>query len=264
LLADLGLVYTGSDSRGEPVARATEGAIEAWGILHGVRPSTRRRSKEKSEPRVYAQPNFELLVPEDVAPSVHREIGEIARLKSLDRFWTYVLTSESVARGVEEGLSAREIVERLDRFSQGSVPGNVRDAVNGWARTAWWCSSNGSRPVLRAESEFFEAIQKLDGWETRFERVDHSLAPIVPRPDAAHWLEERGIRVAPEEQENHGDSARFPREEYHRAVEAWTRRTEHGGEGPPVGSTWDDVIPVEPLPESRRESPSPGARSTEH
>jgi hypothetical protein len=264
LLADLGLVYTGSDSRGEPVARATEGAIEAWGLLHGARPTTRRRSREKTEPRVYAQPNFELLVPEDVPPPVHREIGEIARLKSLDRFWTYALTSESVARGVEEGLTAREIVERLDRFAQGAVPGNVRDAVNGWARTAWWASTNGGRVVLKAEADFFESIQRLDGWEARFERVDHSLAPIVSRHDASHWLEERGVRVATEEQELAGEPGRSPRDDYHRAVDAWTRRTVHGGDGPPTGSTWDDAIPVEPLPESRGRTSAPGTGATEH
>jgi hypothetical protein len=263
LLADLGLVHTGSDARGEPVARATDCAVEAWRMLHGERPS-RRRPREKTEPRVYAQPNFELLVPEDVSPTVHREIGEIARLKSLDRFWNYVLTAQSVARGVEEGLTAREIVERLDRFAQGAVPGNVREAVHGWARTAWWASTNGGRFVLRAEADFFESIQKLDGWETRFERVDHSLAPIVSRTDAAHWLEERGIRVASEDQEVAPETGRSPRDDYHRAIEAWTRRTAHGGDGPPVGSTWDDAIPVEPLPESRRPGPVPGAGASEH
>ncbi len=247
------------------MARATEGAIEAWGLLHGVRTTARRRSREKTELRVYAQPNFELLVPEDVPPSVHREIGEIARLKSLDRFWTYTLTAESVARGVEEGLTAREIVERLDRFALGSVPGNVRDAVGGWARTAWWASNNGGRVVLRAEADFFETIQTLEGWESRFERVDHSLAPIVPRNEAAHWLEERGVRVASEEQELTPETGRSPRDDYHRAVDAWTRRTAHGGEGPPAGSTWDDAIPVEPLPESRAPGGAyPGAGASEH
>ncbi len=254
LLADLGLAYTGSDARGEPVARATDGAIEAWRLLHGAKPNGRRKPREKTEPRVYAQPNFELLVPEECSPLAHREIGEIARLKSLDRYWTYAVTAESVARGVEEGLTSSEIQARLDRFAQGSVPANVRDAVAGWARTAWWAASHGGRVVLRAEPEFFEAIQRLDGWDERFERVDHSLRPIVSRLDAARWLEERGIRVVSEDRDADAEAGRSPVEEYHRALDAWSRRTEHGGEGAPSGSTWNDLIPVEPFPEARSES----------
>lgn len=253
LLADLGLAYTGSDARGEPVARATDGAVEAWRLLHGERVVHRRRAREKPEPRAYAQPNFELLMPEECTPIAHREIGEIARLKSLDRFWTYTLTADSVARGVEQGLSAREILERLERLAHGALPANVRDAVQGWAKTAWWASSAGGRLLLRAESDFFEAIQRLDGWDERFERVDHSLRPIVSRRDAAHWLEERGIRVASEDRDLDSDNGPSPDEEYHRAIDAWARRSEHGGEGPPAGSTWDDVIPVEPLSEARLE-----------
>jgi hypothetical protein len=251
LLADLGLVYTGSDVHGQPVARATDGAAEAWRLLHGARAHGRRK-KDRPEPRVYSQPNFELLVPEECSPMAHRSLGEIARLKSLDRFWTYSLTPESVARGVEEGLTAREIVERLDQLSGNTMPPNVRDAVGGWARTAWWSTMNGSRAVLRAETEFFEAIQRMDGIEERFERVDHSLRPLVTRGEADHWLEERGIRVAPEEQELGPESERLPRDQYHRALDAWLRRTEHGGDGAPAGSTWEDAIPVEPMPSTPR------------
>jgi hypothetical protein len=251
LLADLGLVHTGVDARGEPVARATEGGSEAWRLLHQAKGHGRRGRRDKPESRVYSQPNFELLVPEECSPLAHRELGEIARLKSLDRYWTYSLSADSVARGVEEGLTAREVLERLDRLSAGSMPPNVRDAAAGWARTAWWVRTGG-QIMLRAEAEFFEAIQRMDGIAQFFERVNHSLQPIVPRRAAAHWLEERGIRVAPEDQETSAETARHPRDEYARALEAWNRRVGHGGDGPPVGSTWDDVIPVEPLPESAK------------
>lgn len=253
LLADLGLVYLGTDGKGQPSARATEGGLEAWLQLHGHRNGARRRPRDRTEPRVFAQPNFELLVPEECSPVAHREIGEIARLKSLDRFWTYVLTPESVGRGVEEGLTAREILERLDRLAEGTCPANVRDAVHGWARTAWWASNHGGRAVLRAETEFFESILKLEGWESRFERQNGDLFPTVPRVDAARWLEERGIRVSPEERDFGLEPGPSAREEYARAVESWMRRSENGGNGHPHGSTWDDVIPVEPLSDSRRD-----------
>jgi hypothetical protein len=249
LLADLGLVYTGSDRDGEPMARATDGAIRAWEMLHSGK-SRRRRSKEPEGPRAYAQPNFELLIPEECSPRLHQEIGAVARLRSLDRFWTYVLTPASVARGVEEGFTRDRVLELLDRLVEGMLPSNVRDAVAGWASTTWWVEADGKGTVLRAEESRFDSILRMEGVEEVFERDNHSLFPLVSRKEAAHWLEERGVRVVEEDCDPPGEFGRSAREEYDRALEAWNRRLEHGGEGTPAGSFWDDPVPVEPLPEA--------------
>jgi hypothetical protein len=245
LLADLGLVHTGTDENGEPFARATDGALEAWRMLHEGKPRRRRR-REPDAPRGYAQPNFELLVPEECGPSAHRGIGAIARLKSLDRFWTYVLTPRSVARGVEEGLSSSEVVRALDQLFDGDLPGNVREAVASWAETAWWIDADGHGQFLRAESGLFDRIVRIDGLAERFEIHQGALRAVVHRDAAARWLEERGIRVVEEICDPPGELGRSTREVYLRAIEAWQRRVEHGGEGTPIGSYWDDVVPVEP------------------
>jgi len=92
-------------------------------VLHGAKPRRRRRSA--SQARVYAQPNFELLIPEECPADLHREIASIARIRSLDRFWTYVLSPDSVARGVEEGLTAEQAVEKLESVVEGTLPSNV-------------------------------------------------------------------------------------------------------------------------------------------
>jgi len=248
LLADLGLVYTGSDPDGEPVAAATDGAVEAWELLHGAR-GRRRRARANGIARAYAQPNFELLIPEETPAERHREIASIAKLRSLDRFWTYVLTPDSVARGVEEGLSAAAVVNRLDSVVEGTVPSNVREAVSGWARTAWWVDGDGAGPYLAAEERLFQSLQGLEGIGERFAVDPPRLVPSVSREDAARWLEERGVRVVPEDRDPPGEFGRSPREVYARALEAWKRRLEHSGEGTPHGSYWDDVVPVQPLPE---------------
>lgn len=253
LLADLGLVYTGMDPDGEPVACATDGAVEAWSHLHDGK-QRRRRARQESGPRAYAQPNFELLIPEECSPDLHREIGSIAKLRSLDRFWTYVLSPDSVARGVEEGLNATDAVATLERVVDGTLPPNVRDAVSGWAETAWWVdgdgNGNGKGGYLAAEPGLLQTLTQTEGVEEVFTRKEDRLLPTVQREAAARWLEERGIRVVPEPCDAPGEFGRSPREVYARVLDAWRRRLESSGQGTPHGSYWDDVVPVEPLPGS--------------
>lgn len=248
LLADLGLVHTGTDPDGEPVAAATDGAVEAWELLHGGKAKRRRRAATPS--RAYAQPNFELLIPEECPAETHRQIASIAQLRSLDRFWTYVLTPDSVARGVEEGLSAVSAVKRLESLVDGTLPSNVREAVAGWARTAWWVDGDGDGPYLTGEKEVLDRLGDLDGMVELFQAELPRFVPQVPRADADRWLEEHGVRVAAEERDPPGEYGRSAREEYARALEAWKRRLDHGGEGTPHGSYWDDVVPVQPLTEA--------------
>jgi hypothetical protein len=250
LLADLGLVLNGVDEDGQAVACASEGGLEAWQILHDAK-AKRRRRRAEDEPRAYAQPNFEVLLPEECAPSVHRRVGAIARLKSLDRFWTYELTPKSVARGVQEGLDRGTVVRTLHELVRGDLPANVREAATNWAETAWWVEGDGKGVHLRAEDGLLERLTGMAGVEERFERVDHCLKPVIPRSDAARWLEERGIRVLDEDSDPPGELGRDPHAVYAGMIEAWQRRLEHGGEGTPAGSYWDDVVPVEPFLEGQ-------------
>jgi len=249
LLADLGLVYTGTDEKDRSAACVTEGGLAAWTMLHtaGAR---RRRKKDPEDPRAFAQPNFELLIPEESSAALHRRVGAVAELRSLDRFWTYVLTPQSVARGVEEGLDRDSVLRTLDDLVEGALPSNVREAVAGWAETAWWVDADGQGEYLRAEPGLFRELTEADGIADRFEARGDALRPLVPRPDAARWLEERGIRVVEEDRDPPGELGRSAAEQYHKILDAWQRRMEHGGEGTPAGSYWDDVVPVEPFTET--------------
>ena len=246
LLADLGLVWTGSDRRGRPVATATDGGVEAWNLLH--EPKRRRRKYVPDEPpRAFAQPNFELLIPEECPPPVHRELGAIASLRSLDRFWTYTLTPESVARGVQEGLTAEEAAATVERVAEGRVPPNVREAVLTWGATAWWVDANGNGSHLLAERGLLRSLASREDLVDTFEPRNGALVPLVPRPDADRWLEERGIRVAGEDRDPPGELGRSTQSDYGRALEAWRRRLDQSGAGTPSGSYWTDVVPVEPF-----------------
>jgi hypothetical protein len=249
LLADLGLVYTGTDEKGRAAACVTEGGLAAWTMLHtaGAR---RRRRKETEDPRAFAQPNFELLIPEESSAALHRRVGAVAELRSLDRFWTYVLTPQSVARGVEEGLDRATVLRTLDDLVVGDLPSNVREAVAGWAETAWWVDADGQGTYLRAEPGLFRELSEAEGVGDRFELRGNVLRPVVARSEAARWLEERGIRVVEEDRDPPGELGRSVSEQYRKVLDAWQRRLEHGGEGTPAGSYWDDVVPVEPFTEA--------------
>jgi hypothetical protein len=248
LLADLGLAYTGTDEKERAVACVTEGGLAAWSMLHTAG-SRRRRRKDVEDPRAFAQPNFELLIPEESSAALHRRVGAVAELRSLDRFWTYVLTPQSVARGVEEGLDRETVLRTLDGLVDGALPSNVREAVAGWAETAWWVDADGQGAYLRAEPGLFRQLAESEGIEERFEVRGDALRPRVTRPEAARWLEERGIRVVEEDRDPPGELGRSASDQYRKVLEAWQRRLEHGGEGTPAGSYWDDVVPVEPFTE---------------
>jgi hypothetical protein len=138
----------------------------------------------------------------------------------------------------------------LESLVDGPLPSNVRDAVSGWARTAWWVDADGNGTYLTGEKEVLERLENMEGVEELFRSEPPRFVPEVPREDADRWLEERGVRVAAEERDPRGEFGRSAREEYGRALEAWKRRLDHGGEGTPHGSYWDDVVPVQPLPEA--------------
>ncbi len=246
LLADLGLAWTGCDRRGRPVATATDGGVEAWNALHDPR-RRRRKWVPDDPPRAFAQPNFELLIPEECPPPVHRDLGAIASLRSLDRFWTYALTPESVARGVQEGMTAEEAAATVERVAEGRVPPNVREAVLTWGTTAWWVDANGNGSQLMAEPALLRALVAREDLVDIFESRDGSLRPLVSRADADRWLEERGIRVAGEDRDAPGEIGRSTRGEYGRALDSWRRRMDQSGAGTPSGSYWTDVVPVEPF-----------------
>lgn len=246
LLADLGLAWTGCDRRGRPVATATDGGVEAWNALHDPR-RRKRKWVPDDPPRAFAQPNFELLIPEECPPPVHRDLGAIASLRSLDRFWTYALTPESVARGVQEGLTAEEAAATVERVADGRVPPNVREAVLTWGTTAWWVDANGNGSQLMAEPTLLRALVAREDLADIFEPGNGSLKPLVSRADADRWLEERGIRVAGEDRDPPGELGRSTRGEYGRALDSWRRRMDQSGAGTPSGSYWTDVVPVEPF-----------------
>ncbi|MDP6529762.1 MAG: hypothetical protein QF819_10750 [Gemmatimonadota bacterium] len=253
LLADLGFIHTGTDSAGVRVARPTASAVVAWSMLRG---NGRRRPRKKNAsagPRAYAQPNFELLIPEECEPTIHRKIGSIAELRTLDRFWTYALTRESVCRGVEEGMTAGETFAILEETVENDPPANVVDAVRRWASVLWWETGDGDDIYLRGEEDALRRVSAREDLEGIVESTEGGLLLTTSIEEATRWLEEHGLPFSPGDRDGRVPPGVSARDRFNRATEAWKRRLSQRGEAPP-GTFWEKVVPVEPLPVRGRDS----------
>ncbi|WP_088834114.1 helicase-associated domain-containing protein [Paenibacillus tyrfis] len=80
------------------------------------------------------QPDFELLVPPDVAGKVRWELCCLADLVARDQVSVYKLSKESVKRALENGRTAAEICDFLERHALYGVPDHVRLSIGQWAK----------------------------------------------------------------------------------------------------------------------------------
>ncbi|MGF9916342.1 helicase-associated domain-containing protein [Paenibacillus ehimensis] len=80
------------------------------------------------------QPDFELLVPPDVASKVRWEISCLADLAARDQVSVYKLSKESVKRALENGRTAAGICDFLERHALYGVPEHVRLSIGQWAK----------------------------------------------------------------------------------------------------------------------------------
>ncbi|MBU9706946.1 helicase-associated domain-containing protein [Paenibacillus sp. AK121] len=81
----------------------------------------------------YVQPDFEILVPPDVAYDVRWRLECCCERVTGDRMVVYRITRESITEAIELGMEAKEIPALLDKYSRTGVPEHVRLAVEQWA-----------------------------------------------------------------------------------------------------------------------------------
>jgi hypothetical protein len=81
----------------------------------------------------YVQPDFEILVPPDVAYDVRWWLECCCERVTGDRMVVYRITRESVTEAIELGMEAKAISALLDKHSRTGVPDHVRVAVEQWA-----------------------------------------------------------------------------------------------------------------------------------
>lgn len=132
----------------------------------------------------YIQPDFEILVPPDVAYDVRWQLECCCERITGDRMVVYRITRESVTDAIELGMKAQAICTLLDKHSRTGMPEHIRMAVEQWAghvgRTAF-----AAVTLLRCStSEDADTIARHPGLEGLLERIGERDF-IIPASSAA-------------------------------------------------------------------------------
>jgi hypothetical protein len=88
-------------------------------------------SREKS---LHVQPNLELLLPLNAEFSMFEKVAGFADVAALDRMVRFVLTKESLMRGLESGWTSAAVLEWLERHARAEIPSTVRHLVESVGR----------------------------------------------------------------------------------------------------------------------------------
>ncbi|WP_225999601.1 helicase-associated domain-containing protein [Paenibacillus sp. BJ-4] len=132
----------------------------------------------------YIQPDFEILVPPDVAYDVRWRLECCCERVTGDRMAVYRITRESVTEAIELGMEAQAIFALLDKYSRTGIPDHVRVALEQWAgdvgRTAF-----ATVTLLRCGThEDADTVARHPGLEELLERIGERDF-IIPAHSAA-------------------------------------------------------------------------------
>ncbi|MEK3722074.1 helicase-associated domain-containing protein [Paenibacillus sp. FSL H8-0034] len=90
-------------------------------------------SKDESEPYLYIQPDFEVLVPPNVGFAVRWELTAMADHRYTDSMSLYHITKKSLQRGIQTGRRVEHILAFLERYSADGIPEHVQFTIDQWA-----------------------------------------------------------------------------------------------------------------------------------
>ncbi len=152
--------------------------------------------RQKGEPPLIVQPNFVLTLKPWTALETALPTALIAELVQLDIYPRYELKKESFLRGIENGYTADEIVDYLERNSNTRLPQNIAFSLDQWEREF----SNVTLYegfVLTVEKEMQKIIEHSDALQPY---IKATLAPgvyLLSHEEKSEWsrvLLEMGIR----------------------------------------------------------------------
>ena len=181
----LGIVAIARDKNEEIVAfRLSPLGAHLLGLTAELPAETTETAAEKP---LIVQPNFEILA--------YTQAGNLQVLYQLERFATreraervahYKLDRESVTRGLQDGLSAGEMREFLEKHSRSGVPQNIAYSLDDWQLMWENLTIRPATTIIEAETE-----AEMDAFVARFPaEATTRLAPL--------WasLEARYIEIA--------------------------------------------------------------------
>lgn len=178
VLTGLGYGEVGESAAGELLYR--------WQIDPRILLNFANDESEKPEKNtIFVQPDFEIMVPPDVAPQVRWNLDIGAELVSRDRMSIYRITKERIIAASEIGLTADVMINFLRLYAVSGVPEHVELAIQQWGQDADRLYMDARQNVDQDES--VDKVKKKDTWiyESRSELLEK-----LNRPEAEAILDE--------------------------------------------------------------------------
>lgn len=130
-LVVLGIVDLGLDHVGRPVAIRLS---RLGARLLDVTPAGQLRNGHS---HIVVNPNFEIvLLPEGDGYDLAHALDRFCVRRKHEVLYHYLLTEESLRRGLRDGLKVSEVQTVLERHSRGALPQNVVYSIHEWAEQA--------------------------------------------------------------------------------------------------------------------------------
>jgi hypothetical protein len=146
---------------------------------------------------LYVQPDFEVLVPPDAAFAVRWELSAIADHLHSDSMSVYIISKESLQRGLENGRRIDQIIAFLEQHAIYGIPENVKMTLAQWAKPFGKVRLVQALLLRCEDIEVAKAVNKLPGvadcllepigqqaWLIQAERLE-SLTALL---DKAGWM----------------------------------------------------------------------------
>lgn len=119
-------------------------------------------AEHEGKDTIFVQPDFEIMVPPDVTPSVRWNLDIGAELISRDRMSIYRITKERIVAALEIGLTADVMINFLSRYAGSGLPEHVELAIQQWGQEAERLYIDAGKNV--DEDEATDTFKKRDTW----------------------------------------------------------------------------------------------------
>ncbi len=94
----------------------------------------RRKENKEETYQIYAQPNYEILVPQTFSHSLRLMMERFTVLEKRDQMNRYRLSKESILKGLENGMSIQDIISFLEKYSVIPIAKNIKVTLTDWAK----------------------------------------------------------------------------------------------------------------------------------
>ena len=137
------------------VSLDSSGGLVAFRLLpEGLATLLADQAPTPSEPGlIVVQPTFQIIALPPLALDMLCQLSDFANLIRLAEAPEFKLTKESLYRAAQAGYSLDQVIETLQRWSRGALPGNVRREMEEWTGRHARVTLRRSAPLLQTASE---------------------------------------------------------------------------------------------------------------